>query len=49
MFFKQLLGTAGHMMSIKLAFLPENSIFVAKATSECDFSAGIKMRLKAYS
>lgn len=37
MFFKQLLGTAGHMMSIKLAFLLENSIFEAKATFECDF------------
>lgn len=36
MFFKQLLGTPGHMMSIKLAFLLENSAFVAKAMFECD-------------
>lgn len=51
MFFKQLLGTPGHMMSIKLAFLPENSIFVAKAMFECDFFffAGIRMRFIAYS
>lgn len=37
MFFKQLLGTPGHMMSIKLAFLQKNNIFVAKAMFECDF------------
>lgn len=36
MFFKQHLGTPGHMMSIKLAFLLENGIFVAKAMFECD-------------
>lgn len=45
MFFKQCLGTPGHMMSIKLAVLLENSIFAAKAMFECDpFFAGIKMR-----
>lgn len=37
MFFKQLLGTPGHMMSIKLAFLLENSIFEAKAMFEYEF------------
>lgn len=36
MFFKQLLGTPGHMMSIKLAFLLEKSIFVAKAMFKYD-------------
>lgn len=37
MFFKQLFGTPGHMMSIKLAFLQENRVFVAKAMFQCDF------------
>lgn len=30
------------MMSIKLAFLTENSTFVAKAVSECDFSEALE-------
>lgn len=37
MFFKQLFGTPGHTMSIKLAFLQKNRAFVAKATFQCDF------------
>lgn len=49
MFFKQLLGAAGHMMSIKLAFLLKNSLFVVKATFECDFFASIRMKLLMYS
>lgn len=38
MFFKQLFSAPGHMMSIKLAFLLENRVFVAKAMFQCDFS-----------